>query len=466
MSLHWDPEEFRRNAHATVDWVIDQLGDALSRPIQSGVTPGSIRAALPASAPQQPEAFEDILADLDSIIVPGLTQWQHPGWFAYFPANVSPPSILAEFVAAAMGQQGMLWATSPATTELESHVLDWLVDAMGLPPSWRVDSGVGGGVLQMSASDATHTAHVVARTLATKAGAATDDVVAYASAQAHSSVEKACMVAGIRHVRLLDVDENLALDPGALAAAVRADRDAGLTPAIVTSAIGTTGTGAVDPVRAVAAIAAEHGLWHHVDAAWAGTALLCPEHRGLADGLDLVDSFTWNPHKWMLTNFDCNVFWVADRRPLVDTLSIVPPYLRNTATDTGEVVDYRDWHVPLGRRFRALKLWFVIRSYGIAGLQEFVRAHIEMAAELTSWLDADPRFTIVAPTSLALVNVAHANGDEATSDLAAGVNQSGDTFLTPSVLPDGRRFLRISIGQTHTGPAHVERLRELLHAHA
>lgn len=446
--------------------MVDQLGDVESRPIVSAATPGSIRAALPDHAPIQPEPFADLLADLDRIVVPGMTQWQHPGWFAYFPANISPPSVIAEFVAAAMGQQGMLWATSPVATELESHVLDWLVEAMALPTSWRVDSGVGGGVLQMSASDATHTAHVVARTRATNAGAATDDVVAYASSQAHSSVEKACMVAGIRHVRLIDVDDALSLDPSALGAAITEDRAAGLVPAIVTSAIGTTGTGAVDPVRDVAEIAYEHGLWHHVDAAWAGTALLCSEHRDLADGLERVDSFTWNPHKWMLTNFDCNVFWVADRVPLIDTLSIVPPYLRNVATDGGDVVDYRDWHVPLGRRFRALKLWWVIRSYGIAGLQEFVRAHVELAAELTDWLAADRRFQIVAPTSLALVNVAHADGDEATSRLAEAVNASGDTCLTASVLPSGRRFLRISIGQTHTEARHVERLRSLLDRNA
>ena len=463
---HWDVETFRAHAHRAVDAVAEWMATVEERPIVPAVAPGDIRAMLPDHAPASPDDFEDVLADLDRIVVPGLLQWQHPGFFAYFPANTSPPSVIAEFVAAALGQQGMLWSTSPVTTELESHVLDWLVDAMGLPTTWRVDSGVGGGVIQMSASDATHAVHVVARSLAVAGGAATDDVVAYASSQAHSSVEKACIVAGIRHVRLIEVDDRFAMSAAALTEAVQRDLADGLRPAIVTSAIGTTGTGAVDDVPAVVEVARRHGMWHHVDAAWAGTAWLCEEHRDLTAGFDDVDSCTWNPHKWMLTNFDCNVLWVADRRQLVDTLSITPPYLRNVATDTGEVVDYRDWHVPLGRRLRALKLWWVIRSYGLDGLRRHVRHHVRLAAELAAWLDVDDRFALVAPTSLSLVNVAHVDGDEATDALADAVNASGDTYLTPSSLPDGRRFLRVAIGQTRTEQRHVDRLRDLLDTHA
>src|SRR5215207_4507919 len=389
------PDEFRRHGREVVDWVADYMERVAELPIASAVKPGEIRARMPAAAPEEPEEFAALLRDLDEIVLPGITHWQSPGWFAYFPANTSGPSGL--------GAQGMLWATSPALTEIEGHVLDWLVDLLGLPQHFKTSVGPGGGVIQMSAADSTHLVHVVARERAARDGAPLDRLVAYGSSQAHSSVERGARVAGFPHVRVLDVDDAFALRPDALREAIAADRAAGLYPAIVTSAIGTTGTGAVDPIAAVADIAAEHGLWHHVDAAWAGSAMLCEEHRPQQAGAERADSYTFNPHKWLFTNFDCNVLWVADREPLLETLSILPPYLRNTATESGEVIDYRDWHVPLGRRFRALKLWWVLRSYGAEGLRGLLREHIRLAEELGRRVDAHPRLERVAPVSFALV---------------------------------------------------------------
>ncbi len=464
------PEEFRTHGHRLIDWVADYWESLPERDVQSDIEPGDIRALLPSQAPEQPEPFDAVLDDLDLVVTGGLTHWQAPGWFAYFPANASFPSILGELAAAGLGQQGMLWATSPAATEIEAHVLDWLVELLGLPEAFATN-GPGGGVMQMSASDSTHTALVVAREQARSRADArgalpgTDDLVVYASTQAHSSVEKGARVAGYRHVRLVDVDEAYAMRPDALSAAVAADLAGGLTPAAVVSTIGTTGTTAVDPLRAIAAIARPAGMWHHVDAAYAGSAMICPELRWMQDGVDLVDSYTFNPHKWMFTNFDANVFYVADRAPLLETLSILPPYLRNKASESGAVLDYRDWHVPLGRRFRALKLWFVLRSYGAQGIRHHIREHLAWAAALRDRLAADPRFTLVAPSPLALVTFRHSGGAEATRRLTEAVNASGHSRVTASVLGD-EPFIRVSIGATTTREEHVQRLWHLLNSAA
>ena len=454
---HMTPDEFRRHGHEVVEWVAAYMERVADLPIVSQVEPGDIRARLPAAAPEAPEPFDALLRDLDEIVLPGITHWQAPGWFAYFPANASPPSILAELVAAGLGAQGMLWATSPALTEIEAHVLDWLVDLLGLPPHFKTAVGPGGGVIQMSASDSTHLVHVVARDRAVRGGAAIGDLVAYGSSQAHSSVQRGARVAGFAHVRLVDVDADFALRAEALRDAIERDRAGGLVPAIVTSAVGTTATGAVDPIAAVSQIAREHGLWHHVDAAWAGSAMLCDEQRPRQAGAEHADSYTFNPHKWLLTNFDCNVLWVADRAPLIASLSILPPYLRNAASDSGAVIDYRDWHVPLGRRFRALKLWWVLRSYGAAGLRGLLREHIALAQELGRRVDAHPRLERVAPVSFALVCLRHTGGDAETDALAAAINAQPDLLVTPSEI-GGTRFVRVAIGQTRTTAADVDRL--------
>ncbi len=464
------PEEFRTHGYRLIDWVADYWESLQTRDVQSDIEPGDIRALLPSHAPEQPEPFDAVLDDLDRVVTGGLTHWQAPGWFAYFPANASFPSILGELAAAGLGQQGMLWATSPAATEIEAHVLDWLVELLGLPAAFAT-TGPGGGVMQMSASDSTHTALVVAREQARSRPDArgalpgTDDLVVYASNQAHSSVEKGARVAGYRHVRLVDVDETYAMRPDALSAAVASDLAAGLTPAAVVSTVGTTGTTAVDPLRAIAGVARPAGMWHHVDAAYAGSAMICPELRWMQDGVELVDSYTFNPHKWLFTNFDANVFYVADRAPLLETLSILPPYLHNEASESGAVLDYRDWHVPLGRRFRALKLWFVLRSYGAQGIRHHIREHLAWAATLRDQLDADPRFTLVAPSPLALVTFRHSAGAEATRRLTEAVNASGHSLVTASVLDD-ERFIRVSIGATTTREPHVQRLWHLLDAAA
>ena len=455
------PDEFRRHGHEVVEWVaayMERVGDL---PIVSTVKPGEIRALLPDAAPEEPEPFAALLADLDEIVLPGITHWQAPGWFAWFPANASPPSILAELVAAGLGAQGMLWATSPALTEIEAHVLDWLVDLLGLPQHFKTAVGPGGGVIQMSASDSTHLVHVVARDRAIRDGAAIGDLVAYGSSQAHSSVERGARVAGFSHVRLVDVDDAFALQAGALRGAIDNDRAAGLVPTIVTSAVGTTGTGAVDPVADIAAIAREQRLWHHVDAAWAGSAMLCEEQRRHQAGAEHADSYTFNPHKWLFTNFDCNVLWVADRAPLIASLSILPPYLRNPASESGDVIDYRDWHVALGRRFRALKLWWVLRSYGAAGLRAHLREHIALAAELGRRVDEHLRLERVAPVSFALVCFRHTDGNPGTDAVAAAINAHPDLFVTPSAIGDVR-FVRVAIGQTRTTADDVERLWQVI----
>jgi aromatic-L-amino-acid decarboxylase len=457
-AFHMPAEDFRRHGHALVEWVADYLAQVEQRPIRPSVRPGAVRAGLPATAPEAPEPFESVLEDLEAVILPGITHWQHPGWFAYFPANTSGPSVLGELVAAGLGVQGMLWSTSPAVTEVESLVMDWLVDLMGLPSTWRMDTGPGGGVLQSSASDAVHTALVVARQGAVRSGHDVRRLVVYTSSQAHSSVEKGARVAGYEHLRMLEVDDRLAVDATAFRLAVEQDAAEGLVPCAVVSTIGTTGTNAVDPVRRIGEVSREHGMWHHVDAAYAGAAMVCPEHRHHQDGLELVDSYTFNAHKWMFTNFDCSAFWVADRRRLIETLSVLPPYLRDAASDSGEVVDYRDWHVPLGRRFRALKLMFVLRSYGAEGIRHHLREHMRLARRLSDHVQRSPRLVLVAPVPFALVCFRHVDGDTATAAVVEAVNGTGRFFVTASVLPDGTAYVRVSVGQTGTEQRHVDAL--------
>ncbi len=469
-SRHMSPEEFRRWGHAVVDWIADYQRRVAELPVLSQVKPGEIRAALPASPPARGEPFDAILADVDRLILPGITHWQSPNFFAYFPANTSGPSILGELLSAGLGVQGMLWATSPACTELETHVLDWLAEMLDLPAKFK-SSGTGGGVIQDTASSAVLAALIAARERAT--GGATNQLgcngklTAYTSSQAHSSVEKAAGIAGVgrSQLRLVDVDETFAMNPEALRSAIARDRAAGLTPFLVCATVGTTSSNAMDPLGPIGQICRESGLWLHVDAAMAGSAAVCPEFRWIHAGLELADSYAFNPHKWLFTNFDCDCFWVADRAALIRAFSILPEYLRNQATQSGAVIDYRDWHVQLGRRFRALKLWFVIRYYGVAGLRHHVREHVRLAQAFADWVRADPDFEVVVPPPLNLVCFRHRAGDDFNRAMLECLNASGRLYLTHTRLGD-RYTLRLCVGQTHTAPGHVAAAWDLIRATA
>lgn len=401
-----------------------------------------------------------LLKDVEQLILPGITHWQSPNFFAYFPCNASGPGILGDLLSSGLGVQGMLWSTSPACTELETHVMDWLASMLGLPEKF-LSSNAGGGVIQDTASTAALTALLAARERATnylsnKKGC-DGRLIAYVSTQTHSSLEKAAMIAGIgvENLRRIEVDHNLAMNPEALARQIDADRHARLTPFFVCATLGTTSSDAIDPFRAIGEICRQNNLWLHVDAAKSGTAMLCPEFRHLQNGFDLADSYNFNPHKWMFTNFDCSCFWVADRKALIQTLSILPEYLRNQATESGAVIDYRDWHIQLGRRFRSLKLWFVIRHYGVEGLQYHIRQHIQLAQQFAEWVGQDERFELAAPAPLNLVCFRHKGGDAANQTIMDRLNRSGDLFLTHTKL-NGKLTLRLSVGQTHTQARHVE----------
>ena len=417
---------------------------------------------LPERAPERGEPISDILADLDRVVMPGIVHWQHPGWFAYFPANSSFESILGELASAGLGVQGMLWSTSPACTEIETHVLDWLVHALGLPSRF-LSSGAGGGVLQDTASSAVLVAMVAARERATNfasdahgLAAGGRAIVCYTSDQAHSSVEKAARIAGIgkEFVRLIPVDATGAMRADLLEAQIVRDRALGHLPAFVSATVGTTGVNAIDPVVEIARICRAHELWLHVDAAMSGTAAVCEEFRQVNAGAESADSWCFNPHKWMPVNFDCDVLWIADRAELVRALSVLPEYLRNSATESGRVTDYRDWQVPLGRRFRALKLWFVLRSFGVGGLRALVREHVDMAQDLAARVGAHPTLVLVVEPPLNLVCIAHRDGDDATQRLIDAVNRDGRFFVSHCRF-HGKLVLRVSIGALATTRAHV-----------
>ena len=465
-SLHMSPEEFRRQGHAMVDWLADYYSRVETFPVLARVQPGEIRAKLPRHPPQQGEPFERVFADVERIILPGITHWQSPNFYAYFPTSTSGPAILGDLLSTGLGVQGMLWSTSPACTELETHVLDWLVPMLGLPEKF-LSSSTGGGVIQDTASSASLCALLAARERATQYGSnrkgCDGRLVAYASTQTHSSVEKAVKIAGLGsdNLRAIEVDQNFALRPDALARQVEADKKAGLLPCFVCATVGTTSSNAIDRVREIARICKEHNLWLHVDSAMSGTAALCPEFRFLHDGMEFADSYCFNPHKWMLTNFDCDCFYVADRKHLIQTLSVLPEYLRNQATESGAVIDYRDWQIPLGRRFRSLKLWFVIRHYGIEGLQQHVREHIRLAQQFADWVRSDSRFELAAPVPLNLVCFRLRSGDNDNQKLLDALNQSGNLYLTHTRL-DGKFTLRLCVGQTNTKSRHVEQAWQLI----
>ncbi|MFZ0213253.1 MAG: pyridoxal-dependent decarboxylase [Candidatus Acidiferrales bacterium] len=466
--FHMTPEEFRRHGKAVVDWIADYYQHVESYPVMSRAGPGEIRASLPKNAPEKGEPFDAMLRDVEKLILPGITHWQSPNFFAFFPSNTSFPSIMGEMLSAGLGVQGMLWATSPACTELETHMLDWLVEMLDLPRKF-MSTSAGGGVIQDTASNSSLCALLAARERATNYASnergCDGKLVAYTSSQAHSSIEKAAKIAGIgrENLRLIEVDEDFAMKPDSLATQIKRDLAAGRVPFFVCATVGTTSSNGMDSVRAIGEICREHKIWLHADAAMSGTAALCPEFRWIHDGLELADSYCFNPHKWMFTNFDCDCFYVADREALIRTMSVLPEYLRNKATESGAVIDYRDWHVQLGRRFRALKLWFVIRHYGIEGLQHHVRRHVELAQQFTSWVREDNNFELAAPAPLNLVCFRHRLGDAANQKIMDRLNQSGDLYLTHTRLND-KLTLRLCVGQTNTELPHVEhawkRIRE------
>jgi aromatic-L-amino-acid/L-tryptophan decarboxylase len=457
-----DPEEFRKHAHVMVDWMADYMTGVEAYPVRAQTAPGDIAAQLPKQPPELAEPMEEIFTDFKSTVLPGITHWQHPSFFAYFPANSSPPSVLAEMLTASLGAQCMLWQTSPAATEMETLMMDWLRQMTGLPDGLH-------GVIQDSASGAILCALLTARERVTgwrvnaEGMTGSAPLVAYTSEQAHSATEKGAKIAGFgkANVRLIETDDNFAMRPEALRAAIEEDRAAGRIPTCVVASMGTTGVGAVDPLRPIGEICREFEVFLHVDAAWGGSALILPEERWMSDGVELVDSLVFNPHKWLMTNFDCSAHYVRDPDALIRTLSILPEFLKSR--EQGEIIDYRDWSVPLGRRFRALKLWFVIRSHGVDGLREILRKHIALARETEAWVAGAKDFEIVAPRSLSLFNFRYkplgvedpAELDRLNEALLHRLNDDGSTYFTQNRVR-GTYAIRWAIGQTNTERRHVE----------
>lgn len=456
-------EEFRRHGHELIDWIADYRAGLASRPVGAQTAPGEIQRQLPAAPPAQAEDWAAMQRDLDTVVLPGLTLWQHPRFFGYFPANASLASVLGDMAAAGLGVLGLAWQASPALTEIEEVVVDWLRQMTGLSPAWH-------GVLADTASTSTLVALLCARERATafcldRGGlpAAARPLTIYASQQSHSSVAKAALLAGFGrdHLRLVACAPDWGLDPAALEAAIAADAAAGRQPCAIVATCGTTAVTAFDPIAAAAGLARRHGCWLHVDAAMAGSAMILPECRSLWDGIEGADSLVMNPHKWLGAVFECSAYYVRDPQHLVRVMSTHPSYLQS-ALD-GEVKNYRDWGLPLGRRFRALKLWWLIREQGVAGLQARLRRDLGNAQWLAAQVRAAPGWRVVAPVRLQTVCVRHEPGrlhdrgealDAHTRAWCERVNRSGAAYLTPAVL-DGRWMVRVSIGAEATERADV-----------
>lgn len=458
------PEAFRKHGHAVVDWIADYRARVQERPVMAQTAPGDIKARMPASPPDQPEPFEALLADLDTIVAPGLSHWQHPAFFGYFPCNGTLASVLGDYVSTGLGVLGLSWQSSPALTEVEEVTTDWLRQMVGLSPAWE-------GVIQDTASTSTLLALISARERVTRYALARGGLqaepqalVIYTSAYAHSSVDKAALLAGfgadnIRHVAC---DAAFAMRPDALAEAIAADRAAGRVPCAVVVTTGTTTTTALDPVKTVADLLAGTGVWLHLDAAMAGSAMVLPECRWMWDGVEAADSLVLNPHKWLGAAFDCTVYFVRDAQHLVRVMSTSPSYLQSSAD--GRVKNYRDWGIPLGRRFRSLKLWFLIREQGVSGLQARLRRDLENARWLESQIAVAPGWRVLAPAPLQTLCVRHEPPGLAGEDLdrhtqawCDRINRSGAAYLTPATL-EGRWMVRVSVGAEQTERVHVERL--------
>lgn len=466
------PDEFRAHGHTLIDWIADYRATIATRPVRATSEPGEIRAALPAEPPAEPEHFDAVLADLDAVLMPGLTHWQHPRFFGYFPANAALPSVLGDLLSSGLGVLGLNWQAGPALTELEEVACDWVRQMVGLSAAWS-------GVIHDTASTASLLALICARERVTDFSLARGGLQAepkpltvYVSTQSHSSVEKAALLAGFGrdNVRAVPVDDAFAMRPDALDEAVRADLAAGELPCAVVATTGTTASTALDPVGAIAEVAAKHNLWLHVDAAMAGSAMILPECRWMWDGIERADSLVFNPHKWLGVVFDCSLFYMRDTEHLIRVMSTSPSYLR-TAAD-GRATNYRDWGIALGRRFRALKLWCLIRSEGVSGLQARLRRDIATARWLSEQVASTPNWRVVAPVPLQTVCVIHEPPglageahDAHTRAWAERVNASGAAYLTPAVL-GGRWVVRVSVGNLATERADVDALWQVMRAAA
>jgi len=447
--------------------MVDYYRNIEEYPVKSRVSPGEIYRLFPDLPPLEGEPMDDILQDFDRKILPGMTHWQSPNFFAFFPANSSYPSVLAEMLTATLGPQCMIWETSPAAAELEEKMMKWLIQMTGLPSSWQ-------GVIQDTASTATLASLLTARekragyTINEKGFTGNENFRIYVSTETHSSIEKAVKIAGFgrRNLVKCNVREDLSLDPDDLRRQIAEDLRLGFTPLAVVATLGTTSTTALDPLKEIAAVAREQDLWLHVDAALAGSALILPEYRQMIEGIEEADSFVFNPHKWLFTNFDCSAYFVKDKEALLRTFEILPEYLK-TGT-RGKVNDYRDWGIPLGRRFRALKLWFVIRSFGLKGLQEIIREHLRLAGWIREEVEKDPAFELMAPVPLNTVCFRYHPGitDEEELDrintlLLDKLNRSGKVYFTHTRV-NGKYAIRFMIGQTHTREEHVKNAWKLI----
>ena len=458
-------KEFRKHGHQVIDWVADYLENIEQYPVKSQVNPGDIAATLPRLPPEQGEPFEQLLSDVEEKILPGITHWQHPNFHAYFNANGSYASILAELITAAIGAQCMIWETSPAAAELEERVMKWLINMTGLPQSWD-------GVIQDSASTGTLVSILTAREKITRFninnhGFSNEKLRIYCSAQTHSSIDKSVKIAGIGLDNLvkIPVDNQMALLPHLLEKAIKADLASGKIPCCIITTLGTTGTTAMDPLEAIANIAVKYNVWHHVDAAYAGAAFVLPEYRHFLKGIEKADTYLFNPHKWMFTNFDCTAYFVKDKGALIQTFEILPEYLKTNTR--GKVNDYRDWGIPLGRRFRALKLWFVIREYGASGIRTKIKEHIALAAWLEQQVNDHPDFEMVVDRVMSLVVfrcVKHSDlekNNAVNAHIVTAVNASGQAYITHTKVND-QYVLRVVTGQTHIQKHHVEKLWKLI----
>jgi len=462
------PEEFRKAGHQLVDWIADYRARVEERGVMAPAKPGEIKAQLPPNPPIKGESFDAIYQDIDRVVMPGITNWQHPRFFGYFPSNALLASVLGDFLSTGLGIIGLAWQSSPALTEVEEVVTGWMRQMLGLSDSWS-------GVIQDTASTSTLVALITARERATNYGlgrgglqAETAPLIVYTTAHSHSSVEKAALLAGFGrdHIRVVPHDTAFAMRPYALDALIQADLAAGHRPCAVVATTGTTTTTALDPLAAIARITQERGLWLHVDAAMAGSAMILPECRFMWDGVEQADSLIVNAHKWLGAVFDCSLYFVRDAEHLVRVMSTKPSYLQSAAD--GQVKNYRDWGLPLGRRFRALKLWFLIREQGVEGLQARLRRDLDNAAWLAAEIPKSSGWKVLAPVPLQTVCVRHEPAGLADDDLdrhtqawAARLNHSGGVYVTPAIL-DGRWMVRISIGAELTERVHVEQLWALM----